>query len=314
MKRTYETHEASGYGATVNSVGSLRMIAIALFATVVFSSLAMCRDTYPRPSDGVIVEHCATPSVINISLTDKLGAAIGAGDINGVLCNRRWQGQGFITPPVNIPANVKTSDGMVPVADWRQTARPLPKGSGKFPSAGAGPVSDLSAEAVFSDPDNPGKFAIGNVFTEMGRKVGTAYVAIPDLYADTNGDGTLDSGDVLYSLVVLNTYLNNIPTVNLGDTFSIVNGTVAGLDGMMFSTTPFVFNPDTGDFTGTDYKGEGYVLSIHLPKDTPEPSTLVLLGSSILGVSGFLRKRPRIEVRGRRSLAHCTALFPVRSS
>jgi len=105
--------------------------------------------------------------------------------------------------------------------------------------------------------------------------------AVPDLYADANGNGMMDDADVLYSLVDLRTYVQSDQSFAPLQTFSIVNGSVPGnLTGMMFSTTPFTFDPATG-FSGTPYTGEAQSLSEHELVPVPEPATLVLCGIAL---------------------------------
>jgi hypothetical protein len=175
---------------------------------------------------------------------------------------------------INIPATVQTSSGPVDVADFRQTTKRLLQ---------SGEIADLSVEAVYLDPAT-GKFVIGSVFGTLDAAIGNASVAIPDLFADTNHDGSLDEGDLLYSVVDLNKYLNSVPAFTLGDSFNIVNGTVAGLPGMLFSTTPLVFDPNTGQFGGTLYTGTGFADAAHLPGAVPEPGSTVLTAVALLAV------------------------------
>ena len=63
------------------------------------------------------------------------------------------------------------------------------------------------------------------------------FVSVPDLWADTNGDGMIGSGDILYSLVDLRAYLNGgngpVPAFVPSESFTIVNGRVASLPGIM---------------------------------------------------------------------------------
>jgi hypothetical protein len=70
--------------------------------------------------------------------------------------------------------------------------------------------------------------------------------------------------DLLYSLVDMHQYLKAIPNFALGQVFSIVNGQVDASPGMLFSTTPFVF--DASAPTGFDYtpfSGDGTTGSLH---------------------------------------------------
>lgn len=137
-----------------------------------------------------------------------------------------------------------------------------------------------------------GQLKLFNIFGVMAQLVGFGtQVPIPDLVADTNGDGSLDTGDVLYSLVDLVSYLAAVPPVAFGTTYDVLDGRVAGLPGMQFSTTPFSFDPMTG-FTGTPYAGPATTEGIHLPSAIPEPSTLGLL-SVATGLAGLLLRHRR---------------------
>lgn len=116
-----------------------------------------------------------------------------------------------------------------------------------------GETADLDIESLFIDSTDNVRFE--DVFGRIRIALGTGgEVLIPDLYADTNGDGILDDSDTLYSLVDLHQYLQAIPTFSLGDTFMIVNGEVNSLPGMLFSSTPFTFDPAVGPLS-TPYDG-----------------------------------------------------------
>ena len=232
---------------------------------------------------GSIVETANAPAVSNINLTDDSTADIGTGSINKVPINRPTVTGRFSSAPIPIPEQVNTADGPVAVCDVTQDIKILDP-----PLSAGGEISVLSIEAVTLDLST-GKFGTANIFSVLADKVGLdTAVPIPDLFADTNGDGELGTGDILYSVVDLNTYLLSIPTFTLGEAFDIVGGTVAGLPGMQFSSTPFTFNPDTGDFTGTPVTMPGYADALHDPEAIPEPATwsLLALGFLVLGWSG----------------------------
>ena len=118
---------------------------------------------------------------------------------------------------------------------------------------------------------------------------------MPDLYADTNGDGVIGTGDNLYSLINLNDALTvPEPSFSLGDPFNIVNGRVAELPSMYFSSTPFVFDlANIGAVDGliyTPFTGKAVAITDHAFFDVPGP--LPLLGvAAAFGYSRKLRKR-----------------------
>jgi hypothetical protein len=233
----------------------------------------------PIPVGGYITERASAPSQSNISLTDDDEAAIGSGDINHVQINHFEPSRNdYASEPVKIPDQV----GGVDVCDVTQNITKLDP-----PLSGGGEISDLSIEAVVFDAAT-GKFETANIFDTLANQVGlNKVVSIPDLYADTDGNGVLETGDILYSVVDLNTYLSSIPSFSLGQTFNIVDGTVAGLPGMQFSSTPFSFDQGTGDSTGTPVTLLGIAEAQHDPEAAiPEPSTwsLLALGFSVLAL------------------------------
>jgi hypothetical protein len=152
--------------------------------------------------------------------------------------------------------------------------------------------ADLMIEAVAFDP-TANVFFVNNIFSVIAERLGIgAGVKIPDLFADTNGNGTIGEGDVLYSLVDLYEYLEFVPDFAMGDTFDIVNGMVSGLPGMMFSTTPFSFDENSGFNSGTPFSGVGHADTLHDIAAVPEPPLLGLVGaiSLVLLVLSQVRK------------------------
>jgi len=161
-----------------------------------------------------------------------------------------------------------------------------------------GELADLDLEALVFDATTD-TYSLEDFFGRLRADVGEyVEIAIPDLYADTNGDGVLDSGDELYSLVDINKYLAAVPTFALGDIFSVNDGTVAGLPGMMFSTTPFSFDPATGFSSDSPYTGLAEAETEHLPEAVPEPSTWVLMSIALGGLMIVVRRRGAAPVFG----------------
>ena len=228
----------------------------------------------PRPENGKLTETTkAKDAEVTIDVTDgnnkiietdRFPRKFGLGTEND-------NGPSIMIP---IPDKVGSLGGeSVPVADVRQTLKIL-KNSGE--------VSDLSIESVLFDPVS-GTFDLVNIFGTLADRQITDEVLIPDLFGDTNKDGVLGDGDVLYSLVDLNTYVNFIPSFSLGDSFAVVDGTTPALPGMSFSTTPFAFDPGTG-FSGTPYTGASVAEGERGVTVIPEPSAIVMLGMGLLGL------------------------------
>jgi hypothetical protein len=159
-------------------------------------------------------------------------------------------------------------------------------------------TSDLSIESVFFNSQTS-EYELVDDFRTIAVMVGNKVpVEIPDLFADTNGDGVIGAGDILYSLVDLRQYLLHPPSFSLGDHFTIVNGTVASLPGMWFSATPFSFSPNSG-FTSASallaaggLSGDSVAGGSHTLVSTPEPSSWAMLVGGF-GLTGWAMRRAR---------------------
>jgi hypothetical protein len=246
--------------------------AIALL--ILASSNLVLTQVKPRPENGKLTETTkAKDAEVTIDVTDSNNKIIES-DRFPRKFGLGTENDNGPTITIPIPDKVGPLGGeSVPVADVRQTLKIL-KNSGE--------VSDLSIESVLFDPVS-GTFELVNIFGTLADRQIFDEVLIPDLFGDTNKDGVLGEGDVLYSLVDLNVYLNLIPSFSLGDSFVMVNGTTPALPGMSFSTTPFAFDPETG-LSGTPYTGTGVAEGEHGVTVIPEPSAIVLLASGLLGL------------------------------
>lgn len=264
----------------------------------------------PRPVSGILREYYTEDGTIFVGLTGADGNGLPPGVTSGFTADGspidRWpmykdvtnstgkpKTASFGIPDTVYKPNDKAMANPIAVTDVDQEVVYDSEFSPRWKFVAAGGLglgSDLRIEAVFQDPTT-GQFQLDNIFGALASKVGAGVeVLIPDLFSPTN--------NVLYGLVDLNTYLNNIPTFSLGDSFSITNGTTSALPGMDFSTTPFIFNP-TGAFSGssfgngffgTPYTGEAFALAAHGATATPEPSTLALFCIGLLGLFAYGRR------------------------
>lgn len=256
---------------------------------------------FDRPKTGILKEKVLQNSQVTVKLTGNGGVYLPPKG-----STEKWGGFPDTKPATpskpavfKIPTHVKDNNTPIPgihrvkdvdqiiTVDPRQP-RTLLDADGEILSAG-GEVSDLSIEALVFDA-TLGQYQLFNIFGVIEQFVGYKEVYIPDLFADTNGDGSLGDGDVLYSLVDLVSYLPALPSVDLGKSYTIVNGQVPELPGMLFSTTPFTFDAITG-FSWSPLDGQGITEGLHGVAATPEPSTILLLGSGMAGLAWFGRRK-----------------------
>jgi hypothetical protein len=167
---------------------------------------------------------------------------------------------------------------------------PIPTGGGG--GIGAGASSVLYIESMFFDPTT-NQYELEGIFDFMQGN-GIASVSIPDLWEAPIGDSFTDSSETLYAVVNLDNFLfpGPAPTFSAGEDFSIIDGTTPLLPGMEFFATAPTFNPATG-FGGTPYTGNGIVEAEHDLSPTPEPSSLALFASGLLGLAGIVRRKLR---------------------
>jgi hypothetical protein len=210
-----------------------------------------------------------------VYLTDELGQRIGL--FTSVI------GGGALGPvDVAIPAGRVLGRNVCDVSNFT-----------RFLNSPEGEVADLTLESLLIDAAD--QVQIEGLFGRLIEELGIGVpLLVPDLYADTDGNGMLGEGDILYSLVDVRQYLDAVPTFSLGDTFVITNGEVPALPGMLFSTTPFVYNPSAAaGFDFTPFTGEGVADSLHEITGVPEPSALLLLSSGLIGLGGIIWRQHR---------------------
>jgi hypothetical protein len=254
---------------------------------------------FPVPWHGQIFETSDSPTTsYTIDWTDRSGAPIGVGSqtlVTNLVNNvTPITGGQFMSQIITAPSFLTTSSGDEQVCDFIQTTHDAPAQPGpRNAPIHTGATNVLSVEAVVLDQAT-GRYETANIFEALALRAGVGVlVAIPDLYADTNGDGTLDAGDLLYSAVNLNQYLLAVPTFSIGSVFSITNGLVAGLPGMVFSSTPISIDPLTGAFSTTPVTLDATVLSAHVVSATPEPEPLPLVVAGLACVAFAARRRRR---------------------
>ena len=183
-----------------------------------------------------------------------------------------------------VPLVIPAMDGLCEARNETILSQQLGGGGG----GAGGPKSDLSIESIYFNLVT-NRYELLNIWGTIAQQLGeTAVVAIPDLYiADANG---ILNGVTLYSLVDLAVYVQAIPTFAEGDVFNVVNGVVAGLPGMRFSTTPFTFDPVTG-FTDPPYTGMAIAETQHgFTPAVPEPSSVALLAAGMAAIVGTSRR------------------------
>ena len=115
-------------------------------------------------------------------------------------------------------------------------------------NGGMGARADLSLETVVFDPVTKTYSIESNAGNLLDNPQFAGGFLVPDLWADTNGDGMLDTGDDLYSLIDFAQVTGPYIFVPL-QTVNVVNGVVASLPGMRFSTTPLFSIPPRASVT-----------------------------------------------------------------
>jgi hypothetical protein len=146
-----------------------------------------------------------------------------------------------------------------------------------------GAQQQLKIEALTKDAQT-GVVKLGSIFDFVFQAYGRETIFMPDLWADTTGDGVIADGDLLYSLIDLRAYTHGgadaLAAVNArfsaGQSFEIINGVVVGLDGMWFSSTAFTFDEVAG-YQGNAFNGTGYTATNHGIAVISEPAGLGLL-------------------------------------
>ncbi len=258
---------------------SLKVLAVVV--SLVFVQPAVSAVTFPRPANGQVVEVCLHRLCeFTVWVTDAAGGIIPA-----VLYPQTKLGERDQQVTFGIGKRVQTGPNPgddEAVFDVFQRTKIIQN---------SGEVNTLKIEAMLFDPTSA-SFVLSNVFGALGEAVGFGVeVRIPDLFADTSGDGVLGDGDVLHSLVDLTVFLAALPTFVAGQAFDVVDGIVPGLPGMMFSTTEFEFDPATG-FSGTPFTGRATTEAFHgiTALATPQSWSLALLALAVAG--GLGRRLP----------------------
>ena len=249
----------------------LGLAAATMFAMSAHSATFVLVDEGKIKGGGLVTELGSPGDQVRIKWTNKNGQEIGKTGIQTIGAS----GKTVFRAP-------KVQQGQT-VADFKQFVK---KGN-------AGEVSELEVFAF--EPDGV-DFLVTPFNDYVRMQLGwNQDLRIPDLYADTNGDGGLGEGDVLFSAVNLVDYFAGglASDYSFGDQFSVVNGAVTQLPGFFFGLDPFVRDPNAfnGLINPHPYSGEATVLSEHLVSAVvPVPAAVWLFGTALIGFIGMSRR------------------------
>lgn len=265
------------------------LILCELFLLFGFTCFAKAEFFIPRPSDGILREHVKDTSNVTVWLTDEKKQIINAPNWpKSKEIGAGTTGEFYIPNAVQMQPN-DPIDKHVKVKDVLQ----------RITKVDTGATASLEIEALYRDPTT-NKYVLGNIFGAILAEKGYGFeVRVPDLFADINGGG-LGAGDELYSLVDLNAFMPSLPAFSLGDQFTITNGLVADLPGMIFSTTPFLFDENVG-FIGTPFTGIGSTDGFHglTATTVPEPMSVVLSGLGVMSMAAVYKRRRSSQRKGK---------------
>lgn len=169
----------------------------------------------------------------------------------------------------------------VPVGSGSSTPRDITDAYQQTKKNNAGEISELHISAFYPSGSD---FQLIGFTNHVADNIGLGIeVFIPDLFADTNGDGSLNDGDLLYSIVNLVDFLPAAVNFSLGDTFNIVNGTSPLLPGMMFGTAPIEVDADSpsGYSNPSPWTGPGVALTKHGIVAVSEPPLFLVFMSFV---------------------------------
>jgi hypothetical protein len=208
-------------------------------------------------------------------------AAANPGDTNTALSFLGYVAQSFgNTPPFTTPGTTAPSAGtpaptytLLPGSTWTPTPQTLPNSTwvGNLPSSGPEPGT------TFNPPQ--GFYTFSTTFTESQIESG-----LLDFYADDSTEvylnGTLIAA--FGTLGVDNHCADGTPNCSVEDQIGITS--VAGLNTLTFVVVQ-AGNENANDPSGLDFSAS------LTPTSAPEPSSLMLLGTGLVGAAGMLFRR-----------------------